>query len=59
MAVRESSGRVRTRFLHAGRASNVNEAILAHEGQGRAARNLYNLLPQALKRQLLAFIQTL
>lgn len=47
------------RFLHDGRASSVNDAILAHDGQGRAARTVYNLLPQALKSQILAFIQTL
>lgn len=51
--------RVRTRLLHDGHAANVNDAILAHDGQGRAARNAYSVLPQTLKNQRLAFIQTL
>jgi CxxC motif-containing protein (DUF1111 family) len=51
--------RVRTRFLHDGRAVSVSDAILAHAGQGQAARNLYNLLPAAQKNQVVAFINTL
>ena len=31
--------RVITSFLHDGRASTLSEAILAHAGQGQAARN--------------------
>jgi CxxC motif-containing protein (DUF1111 family) len=51
--------RVRTRFLHDGRASNLNDAILAHDGQGRNARNLYSVLPQAQRDQLVAFLNSI
>jgi hypothetical protein len=37
--------RVRTSFLHDGRAETLEDAILAHDGQGRAARDRFAGLP--------------
>jgi CxxC motif-containing protein (DUF1111 family) len=51
--------RVRTRYLHDGRANNIHDAVLAHDGQAKAARTAYSLLPTLLKNQIVAFIQTL
>jgi CxxC motif-containing protein (DUF1111 family) len=52
--------RVRTRFLHDGRAHSVREAILAHAGQGKAARDLFaNYLFEDERVALIAFINAL
>jgi CxxC motif-containing protein (DUF1111 family) len=51
--------RLFTTFLHDGRATTVEDAILAHDGQGRAARNRFAALPADEKEQLLAFLRTL
>jgi CxxC motif-containing protein (DUF1111 family) len=51
--------RVRTRFLHDGRATNVADATLAHTGQGKLARDLFNALPSAQKSQIVAFINSI
>ncbi len=51
--------RVRTRFLHDGRATNLKDAIKAHAGQAANSVRLYNLLPAAQQAQLVAFINTL
>lgn len=52
--------RVRTRFLHDGRAHNVRDAILAHAGQGKAARDLFaNYLFEDERVAIIAFINTL
>jgi CxxC motif-containing protein (DUF1111 family) len=48
--------RARSRFLHDGRATTINDAILAHEGQGAAARTAFQALPQAQRTQLLEFV---
>jgi|SoiMetStandDraft_2_1073263.scaffolds.fasta_scaffold04899_4 CxxC motif-containing protein (DUF1111 family) len=51
--------RVRTTYLHDGRASSVEAAILAHDGQGRGAMREYTHLDDAGKRALRAFLQSL
>ena len=42
--------RIRTSFLHDGRAKTIEDAILAHDGQGLAARNLFANLRGASRR---------
>jgi CxxC motif-containing protein (DUF1111 family) len=51
--------RIRTSFLHDGRAKSIRDAILAHDGQGLAARNLFATLRKPEQAQLLAFINSL
>jgi CxxC motif-containing protein (DUF1111 family) len=51
--------RVRTSFLHDGRAKSIEDAILAHDGQGLAARNRFATLTAREQAQLLEFINSL
>jgi CxxC motif-containing protein (DUF1111 family) len=51
--------RVRQTFLHDGRASTVEAAILAHDGQGERARNEYVRLDRGSKAALKAFLESL
>jgi CxxC motif-containing protein (DUF1111 family) len=51
--------RLFTIFLHDGRATTVEDAILAHDGQGRAARDRFAALRTDEKEKLLAFLRTL
>jgi CxxC motif-containing protein (DUF1111 family) len=51
--------RFRTAFLHDGRASSLYDAILAHAGQGQAARDKFAALSSSSKSALLAFLNTL
>jgi CxxC motif-containing protein (DUF1111 family) len=51
--------RLFTTFLHDGRANNVSDAILAHDGQGRSARNRFANLNASQRAQLLAFLNSL
>jgi CxxC motif-containing protein (DUF1111 family) len=51
--------RVRTTYLHDGRASTLEAAILAHHGQGRGARHEYTHLDDAGRGALKAFLQSL
>jgi len=51
--------RLFTTFLHDGRATTVEDAILAHDGQGRAARDRFAELRADEKEQLVAFLRTL
>jgi CxxC motif-containing protein (DUF1111 family) len=51
--------RVLTTFLHDGRATSVAGAILAHDGQGRAARERFARLRDVDRRRLLAFLNSL
>ena len=51
--------RIRTTFLHDGRAGTLEEAILAHDGQGRRARDLFVSLGRREKADLVAFINSL
>jgi CxxC motif-containing protein (DUF1111 family) len=51
--------RARGSFLHDGRATTVDAAIRAHEGEGAAARNRYNALPPAQRQQLLDYLASI
>jgi CxxC motif-containing protein (DUF1111 family) len=51
--------RIRTSFLHDGRAKTLGDAILAHDGQGLMARNNFVNLPQRAQAQLLEFLGSL
>jgi CxxC motif-containing protein (DUF1111 family) len=51
--------RVRTSFLHDGRAKSLRDAILAHTGQGQAARDLFADLDEHAQDQILAFLNSL
>lgn len=46
-------------YLHDGRAATPDAAILAHDGQARAARNAYAGLNPTQKAQLVAFLNSL
>jgi CxxC motif-containing protein (DUF1111 family) len=51
--------RVITSFLHDGRASTLSQAILAHAGQGQAARNNFANLNATAQANLIAFLNSL
>ena len=46
-------------YLHDGRTTSLDQAILAHDGQGRAARDRFAALDAAAKAKLMAFLQSL
>jgi CxxC motif-containing protein (DUF1111 family) len=46
-------------YLHDGRATTIADAILAHDGQGRTARDRFAALPAAEQAWLLAFLGSL
>jgi len=48
-----------TRYLHDGRALSLGDAIAAHDGEARAARDRYVALTQGSKNKLLAFLNSL
>jgi CxxC motif-containing protein (DUF1111 family) len=48
-----------TRYMHDGRATTLDQAILAHEGQGRGARDRFAALSAQVKSKLMAFLQSL
>jgi CxxC motif-containing protein (DUF1111 family) len=48
-----------TTYIHDGRARTLDEAILAHDGQGRGARDRYAALSARKKAALVAFLTTL
>lgn len=48
-----------TLFLHDGRARNVEEAILWHEGEAQAARDGYAALSKPDREALIAFVESL
>lgn len=48
-----------TTFLHDGRAKTIEEAILAHAGQGLSARNCFTALSPERKAALVAFLRAL
>ena len=48
-----------TTFLHDGRATTYEQAILAHDGQGRKARDRFASLPAWKKNLLYAFLGSL
>lgn len=47
------------RFLHDGRARNLTEAILWHEGEGEATRDAFLALPSSARADLIAFLEDL
>ena len=51
--------RVMSRFLHDGRATSLSQAILAHAGQGKAARNQFANLSSRDQTNLIAFLNSL
>jgi CxxC motif-containing protein (DUF1111 family) len=51
--------RLLTTFLHDGRAVSIEEATLAHDGQGRRARARFAALPATKKARLLEFLGSL
>jgi CxxC motif-containing protein (DUF1111 family) len=51
--------RIRTSFLHDGRAKTIRDAILAHDGQGLAARNNFAGLRKSEQEKILEFIKSL
>jgi CxxC motif-containing protein (DUF1111 family) len=51
--------RTQTRLLHDGRATTIEEAILGHRGQGRAARLEFQNLSSFDRSALLAFLKSL
>lgn len=46
----------RGKFLHDGRAATLTDALLAHGGQGQAARDAFAALDAASKQAVLAFL---
>jgi CxxC motif-containing protein (DUF1111 family) len=48
-----------TFFLHDGRARNLSEAILWHDGEARAARDAFAAMPKDDRDALLAFLNSL
>src|SRR5207237_2132841 len=48
-----------TRLLHDGRVRTVADAILAHDGQGKRARDRFAALSDSERRELPAFLDTL
>jgi CxxC motif-containing protein (DUF1111 family) len=48
-----------TRFMHDGRARNVNEAILWHGGEGERAKEAFRTMSKEQRAALLAFINSL
>jgi CxxC motif-containing protein (DUF1111 family) len=51
--------RVMTTFLHDGRATSLSEAIQAHDGQGKAARDQFAGLSRTDQANLIAFLNSL
>jgi CxxC motif-containing protein (DUF1111 family) len=51
--------RLRSRYLHDGRATTVADAIAAHDGQGAAARDAFAQLKDTDRQRLLDFLGSL
>jgi CxxC motif-containing protein (DUF1111 family) len=51
--------RVRDRYLHDGRASTLDMAILAHDGEARTARDRYAKLTPTKRNALMVFLTSL
>jgi CxxC motif-containing protein (DUF1111 family) len=51
--------RVRTSFLHDGRAKTIRDAILGHQGQGLTAGNRFAALEEEAQDKILEFINSL
>jgi len=48
-----------TRFLHDGRARNLEEAVLWHGGEAQRSRDRFMAMPAADRKALLAFLESL
>ena len=46
-------------YLHDGRARSVEEAIMWHDGEAKAARDRFAALPEADRERLIAFVNSL
>ena len=46
-------------YLHDGRARSLEEAVLWHDGEARAARLAYTPMSPTQRQALLAFLETL
>jgi CxxC motif-containing protein (DUF1111 family) len=46
-------------YLHDGRATTIDAAIRAHDGEGAIARDRYVRMPAALRQSLVDFLGTL
>jgi CxxC motif-containing protein (DUF1111 family) len=51
--------RFNTQFLHDGRAKSVRAAILAHDGQGLAARNAFAAMCSGDQSLLIQFVNSI
>jgi CxxC motif-containing protein (DUF1111 family) len=51
--------RMVTRFLHDGRADSIEDAVRAHGGQGKGARDRFNALEEKDRAKLMAFLESL
>ena len=50
---------VHTTYLHDGRARSIADAIIMHDGQGRASAEAFQNLPTRDKKALLLFVKSL
>jgi CxxC motif-containing protein (DUF1111 family) len=50
---------VHTTYLHDGRARSIADAIIMHDGQGRASAEAFQNLPTKDKKALLLFVKSL
>ncbi len=48
-----------TLYLHDGRATTLKDAILAHDGQAKKARDRFAALPLDKQQALFAFVKSL
>ena len=51
--------RLKSSFLHDGRAASVEDAIRQHGGEGQRARDRFDALPEARRLSLIRFLKTL
>lgn len=51
--------RHRTRLLHDGRAANPAEAVAAHGGEAGPSRDAFSALPEAARRAVIRFLESL
>jgi CxxC motif-containing protein (DUF1111 family) len=51
--------RYMTTYLHDGRATTLDQAIIAHDGQAKGAREKFKALDAGAKSKLIAFLQSL
>ena len=51
--------RLKSSFLHDGRAASIEDAIRAHGGEGQPARDRFDALPEDRRLSLIRFLKTL